>query len=74
MNMDEMNLDLDYVFNELKKLKLEKDQNIVWKRFPYSENNLDVIKSAINIISYRKNEYRISYDENEIFVEKDIWS
>ncbi len=69
-----MNLDLDYVFNELKKLKLEKDQNIVWKRFPYSENNLNVIKSAINIISYRKNEYRISYDENEIFVEKDIWS
>ncbi len=72
--MDELNLDLDYVFNELKKLKLEKNQNIVWKRFPYSENNLKIVESAINIISYRKNEYRISYDENEIFVEKDVWS
>ena len=66
-------LTIDDVKRELRDLKLENDQNIVWKSFPYNENNLEIIKTAINIISYKKNEYRLTYDENVIFVEKDIW-
>lgn len=66
-------LKLENVTIELKSLKLKKNQNIVWKSFPYNENNLETVKDAINLISYRENEYRLTYDENLIFVEKDIW-
>ena len=66
-------LKLEDVKIELKSLKLKKNKNLVWKSFPYNKNNLEIIRTAIKIISYRKNEYRLTYDENVIFVEKDIW-
>ena len=71
--MELIELKLENVTIELKSLKLKKNQNIVWKSFPYNENNLETVKNAINLISYRENEYRLTYDENLIFVEKDIW-
>lgn len=64
---------LEDVKKELKNLKFKKNQNMVWKSFPYNEKNLETIKVAINSISKRDNEYRLTYDENVIFVEKDIW-
>jgi len=64
---------LEDVKRELKKLKFKKNQNMVWKSFHYNKKNLETIKVAINIISKRDNEYRLTYDENVIFVEKDIW-
>ena len=71
--MEQVELKLEDVTMELKSLKLKKNQNIVWKSFPYNENNLETVKDAISLISYRENEYRLTYDENLIFVEKDIW-
>ena len=70
--MELIELKLEDVTRELMSLKLKKNQNIVWKSFPYNENNLETVKNALNIIS-RKNEYRLTYDENFIFVEKSIW-
>lgn len=40
------------------------------KSFPYNKNNLEIIKNVIRTIHI--NEYRITYDENVIFVENDI--
>ena len=71
--MEFVELQLEYVKVELKNLKLKKNQNIVWKRFPYNQNNLKIVKIAINSISNRNNKYWLTYDENDIFVEKDIW-
>ncbi len=71
--MEKTEIKLENVTSELKSLKLENNKNIVWKSFPYNENNLETVKTAINLISYRKNEYRLTFDENIIFVEKDIW-
>lgn len=71
--MEETKLELEKVVSELKNLKLENNKNIVWKSYPYNQNNLETIKNAIKLISYRKNEYRLTFDEDIIFVEKDIW-
>ena len=71
--MKQTELKLEDVTSELKGLKLENNKNIVWKSFPYNQNNLETVKNAIKLISYRKNEYRLTFDENMIFVEKDIW-
>ena len=70
--MKQIELKLEDVKRDLKSLKLKKEQTIVWKSFPYNKNNLEIIRSAISTIS-TNNEYRITYDENVIFVEKDIW-
>ena len=71
--MEQVELELEDVTMELKSLKLKRNQSIVWKSFPYTENNMEIIRNAIKLISYRKNEYSLTYDENVIFVEKDIW-
>ena len=70
--MELIELKLEDVTMELKNLELKKNQNIVWISFPFNENNLEIVKNAINIIS-PKNEYRLTFDENVIFVEKSIW-
>ena len=68
--MEQVELELEDVTMELKNLKLKRNKNIVCKSFPYNENNLEIIRNAIKLISYRKNEYRLTYDENVIFVER----
>lgn len=70
--MELIELKFEDVKKDLKSLKLKKNQNIVWKSFPYNKNNLKIIKNVISTIP-NKDEYRITYDENVIFVEKDIW-
>jgi len=70
--MELIELKLEDVKRDIKSLKLKNDENIVWKSFPYNKNNLEIIKNVICTIP-NKNEYRITYDENVIFVEKDIW-
>ena len=54
--MELIELKLEDVKRDLKSLKLKKNENIVWKSFPYNENNLEIIKNAIDNISKRKNE------------------
>jgi hypothetical protein len=59
------------VIEQLNELKLKKDQTLVWISFPYSEKNLKIIESSIKKISQNAGEYRVTFDENIIFVERD---
>lgn len=69
--MERVELKLEFVKSELMDLKFKKD--IVWKSFPYNKNNLKIVKTAIKVLSNKNNLYRLTYDENVIFVQKDIW-
>ena len=50
--MKQIELKLEDVKRDLKSLKLKKEKNIVWKSFPYNEDNLEIIKSAIHNYFY----------------------
>lgn len=64
-------LDISQVIKKLRDMKLKKGQNLVWVSFPYSKSNLEIIESSIKKISKNKDEYRVSYDDEIIFIEKD---
>lgn len=51
--------------------KLEEGTGIVWISFPYSVSNLAVIQSSLKELGWCNNNFRISFDENDIFIEKD---
>lgn len=61
------------VIEELKKMerKLNEGSDIVWVNFPYSEANLAIIRSILKEFGWCHENLRISFDENDIFVEKD---
>lgn len=61
------------VIAKLKDLKSEKNENIVWVTFPYSKHNVEVVKTAVNKISRKKNDYRLTFDEKIIFVQRDTF-
>lgn len=63
-------LDISQVIKKLRDMNLKEGQNLVWVSFPYSKSNLEIIESSIKKIS-KKDEYRVSYDDEIIFVEKD---
>lgn len=55
-------------------LKLKKSEtSLVWFSLPYSEENIKIMREAIKKVKWNKNEYTLSYDENCIFVEKDLF-
>ena len=64
--------------NTLEKLKKlgtkSKGKNtcIAWVSFPYSENNLKIIKKSLKELNWNKEEYRVTYDENFIFVDREL--
>jgi len=45
---------------------------IAWTTFPFSNENLDIVERSIKKLNWNKDEYDVNYDENLIFVEKDI--
>lgn len=45
---------------------------VAWTTFPYNKKNLKIVESSIRKLKWRKEEYSISYDENLIFVKKDL--
>jgi adenylate kinase family enzyme len=71
--MKKQTLPKETVIQELEKMerKLEKGAGIAWINFPYSVSNLAVIQSSLKELGWCNNNFRISFDENDIFIEKD---
>ncbi|AXV39550.1 hypothetical protein [Methanobacterium sp. BAmetb5] len=71
--MKKQTLPKETVIRELERMerKLEEGAGIVWISFPYSVSNLAVIQSSIKELGWYNNNFRISFDENDIFIEKD---
>lgn len=61
------------VIKKLEKMgkELNKGSDMVWANFPYSEANMAVIRSSLKDLGWCNNNFRISFDENDIFIEKD---
>ena len=45
---------------------------VAWTTFPFSLENLDLVERSIKKLNWDEREYSINYDENLIFVEKDL--
>ncbi len=45
---------------------------VAWTTFPFSLENLDLVKRSIKKLNWNEKDYNINYDENLIFVEKDL--
>jgi hypothetical protein len=48
-------------------------RNLVWTSFPYTEDNLKTVKKSLQKLQWPKNQYRLFFDEENIFVEKDLF-
>nr|WP_319372995.1 hypothetical protein [uncultured Methanobacterium sp.] len=61
------------VMKELEKMEKQIDNgaSMVWTNFPYSVSNLAVIRSSLKELGLCHDNFRISFDENDIFVIKD---
>ncbi|MCZ3367159.1 MULTISPECIES: hypothetical protein [Methanobacterium] len=60
---------------QLKKLERESgDKNtcIAWVKFPYSKSNLKLIKESLKELNWNRKDYRLTYDENIIFIDKEL--
>ena len=60
---------------QLKKLERESgDKNtcIAWVKFPYSKINLKLIKESLKELNWNRKDYRLTYDENIIFIDKEL--
>ncbi|MGC9517786.1 MAG: hypothetical protein ACP5C3_08825 [Methanomicrobiales archaeon] len=71
------NMEMSYVIDKLKNLDnhldIHKNSSIAWVTFPYSPENLDNVKKSLIILNWSKNDYNLNFDENLIFIEKDIY-
>jgi hypothetical protein len=66
---------LDFVVEKLKELDFDferKSTCVAWTTFPYNEENLETVESALKKLNWRTEEYILNYDENLIFVKKDL--
>lgn len=66
---------LDFVINKLINLDSEfkgKSTCVAWVTFPYTEENLKIVETALGKLNWKINEYSLTHDENFIFVEKDL--
>lgn len=73
--VESVNIKSEDVISQLKEMDIiirETGKWLVWVNFPYSQQNLEIIKDSLKRLNWKKNEYRLNYDENEIFIEKDI--
>jgi hypothetical protein len=60
---------------KLKKLEKEnggKSTCVAWIKFPYSKSNLKIIEESLNELNWNREEYRLSYDENFIIIDKEL--
>jgi len=64
---------LEETLEKLRYLKLKKTKSITWVSFPYSTKNMEIIEDALTKVFQSKKEYRLTYDENIVFVEKDVF-
>ncbi|MCC7551867.1 MAG: hypothetical protein KO316_10345 [Methanobacterium sp.] len=56
---------------EIMEKKLNEGSDLEWINFPYSTSNLAVIRGSLKELGWCKDNFRISFDENDIFIEKD---
>ncbi|MDI6645140.1 MAG: hypothetical protein QME14_08800 [Methanobacteriaceae archaeon] len=70
-----INLDdaLEKLKNMEKNLKTAEDNSLVWLTFPYSPHNLEIIKKSLKLMGWDESDYNLNYDENLIFLEKDVF-
>ncbi len=64
-----------YVIEKLIDLNTDlagKGSCVAWTTFPFSKKNLDILERSIKKLNWNKEEYNINFDENFIFVEKDM--
>ena len=45
---------------------------VAWTTFPYNKENLKIVERSIKKLNWNKENYSINYDENFIFVKKDM--
>jgi hypothetical protein len=64
---------LEETLEKLRYQKLKKTKSIAWVSFPYSTKNMEIIEDALTKVFQSKKEYRLTYDENIVFVEKDVF-
>jgi hypothetical protein len=50
----------------------DKDTCIAWVKFPYSKSNLKIIKESLKELNWNRKDYRLTYDENIIFIDKEL--
>jgi hypothetical protein len=55
------------------KKKLGNGQNIAWVSFPYTKNNLEIVIKSLQHLKWPQDQCHISYDENLIFVDTDLY-
>lgn len=55
------------------KKKVENGENLAWVSFPYTKNNLELVIKTLQHLEWPKDQYHISYDENLIFVDIDLY-
>ena len=66
---------LDFVVEKLKEMDFEFERKptcVAWTTFPYNEENLETVEIALKKLNWRTEEYILNYDENLIFVKKDL--
>ncbi|WP_141705139.1 MULTISPECIES: hypothetical protein [Methanobacterium] len=66
---------LDFVVEKLKELDFDFERKatcVAWTTFPYNEENLKTVEKALKKLNWRVEEYILNYDENLIFVKKDL--
>jgi len=70
INFDEA---LEKLRNMEKNLKTAEDNSMVWITFPYNPANLEIIKKSLKVLGWDESDYNLSFDENLIFLEKDVY-
>lgn len=70
-----LNVEIEQVETELRIMKkmLGNGQNLAWARFPYTKNNLEIVIESLKHLEWSKDQYNISYDENNIFVDTNVY-
>ena len=66
---------LDLVIKKLIELDFDFEKKttcVAWVTFPYSEENLKTVETALRKLNWTAEEYILNHDEDFIFVEKDI--
>ena len=67
-------VEFKHMVTELRRMKkkLGNGQNLAWVSFPYTKINLEVVIESIQCLKL-PNQYHISYDENNIFVDINLF-
>jgi hypothetical protein len=68
-------VEFKHVVTELRRMKkkLGNRQNLAWVSFPYTKNNLNIVIKSLQHLKWPQDQYHISYDENLIFVDTDLY-